>query len=396
MATDSSVGTPVSDSPLDSSTTAAVALEKSKEIQSRHQRSLRRLKREARDLKSLSAVLLLAEDVKSCWEDSTTLLKDYIKHSDVLEELTESVVPYQAEAVAETIKDDISELKRIERALSRLRHIREGYNGSLGMKRLVKQLSEIDVLIGPGCQVDIVSLRNYVKGFGPNILPLACPELQDLHDTICLEATAVLKRSEQQLIAAKATAPVMHPKPTPVPTPRSSTLSLKLPSFHGNLLKWRDFWALFCSRLEKEPGLTDVDKGYLLVEAMAGIKARQRAEAALAHTDTFDKAVLALKRHYEDDSLLFIHHFDELTQQDIIKETVEDIDRLEDWLRSSIRGMSMANGYSADQKVVAIAEKTLTPGTVKQLKQYIYEETVPPSTELFFSFLDRQRKSAPN
>ena len=60
MATDSSVGTPVSDSPLDSSTTAAVALEKSKEIQGRHQRSLRRLKREAQDLKSLSAVQLLA------------------------------------------------------------------------------------------------------------------------------------------------------------------------------------------------------------------------------------------------------------------------------------------------------------------------------------------------
>ena len=302
----------------------------------------------------------------------------------------------QAEAVAETIEDDISELKRIERTLSRLHHIREGYNGSLGMKRLVKQLSETDVLIGPGCQVDIVSLRNYVKGFGPNILPLACPELQDLHDTICLEATDVLKRSEQQLIAAKATAPVMDPKPTPVPTPRSSTLSLKLPSFHGDLLKWRDFWALFCSRLEKEPGLTDTDKGCLLVEAMADIKARQRAEAALAHTDTFDKAVLALKRHYEDDRLLFIHHFDELTQQDTVKETVEDIDRLEDRLRSSIRGMSMANGYSADQMVVAIAEKTLTPGTVKQWKQYIYEETVPPSTELFFSFLDRQRKSAPD
>ena len=45
MATGSSVGTPVSDSPLDSSSTAAaVALEKSKEIQSRHQRSLGRLK----------------------------------------------------------------------------------------------------------------------------------------------------------------------------------------------------------------------------------------------------------------------------------------------------------------------------------------------------------------
>ena len=82
----------------------------------------------------------MAEDVKSCWEDASTPLKNYIKHSDVLEELTESVVPDQAEAAAETIEDNISELKKIERALSRLHHIWEGYNGSLGMKRLVKQL----------------------------------------------------------------------------------------------------------------------------------------------------------------------------------------------------------------------------------------------------------------
>ena len=54
----------------------------------------------------------------------------------------------------------------------------------------------------------------------------------------------------------------------------------------------------------------------------------------------------------------------------------------------------MANGYSADQMVVVIAEKTLTSGTVKQWKQYLYEETVPLSTELFFSFLERQRKSS--
>ena len=187
-----------------------------------------------------------------------------------------------------------------------------------------------------------------------------------MHDTICLEATDVLKRSEQQLITAKATAPVLDPKPIPVSTHRSSTLSLKLTSFHGDLLKWRDLWALFCSRLEKEPGLMDADKGCLLVEAMADTKARHRAEAALACIGTFDNAVLALKCHYEDDRLLFIHHFDELTQQDTVKESVEDIDRLEDRLRSFIRGMSMANGYSTDQIVVAIAEKTLTSGMVKQ------------------------------
>ena len=46
--------------------------------------------------------------------------------------------------------------------------------------------------------------------------------------------------------------------------------------------------------------------------------------------------------------------------------------------------------------VVAITEKSLSSGLVRQWRQYIHEETRPPSLELFYSFLDRQRKSAPD
>ena len=79
--------------------------------------------------------------------------------------------------------------------------------------------------------------------------------------------------------------------------------------------------------MKKEPGLTDADKGCLLVEAMADSKARQRAEATLAHIDCFERALQALKKYYEDDRLLFTHHFDKLSQQDTIKESVKDLDR---------------------------------------------------------------------
>ena len=84
----------------------------------------------------------------------------------------------------------------------------------------------------------------------------------------------------------------MYTKHTSEPPPRQPTLALKLPSFHGDLFKWRDFWALFDSRLKKEPGLTDVDKGCLMVEAMADFKARcGQKQLWLTHT--------ALRRQYK-------------------------------------------------------------------------------------------------
>ena len=377
-------------------TDSADILREAKDKQGRYMRAFRRLEREAQDFKSLSPLELLSEDVKTRLEQAASLIRDYISNGDILQELTEVVERSQAESIASTVEDDLADMRKLEKTLFRLHSIKEGYSGSLGMKRLVKQLANTEVITGPGCQEDVTSLRNYVKGFGPTILPLACSELQDLYDDLCDQATDVLKRSDQQLLATIAATPVMYTKHTSVPPPRPPTLALKLPSFHGDLLNWRDFWALFDSRLKKEPGLTDADKGCLLVEAMADSKARQRAEAALAHTDCFERAVQALKKYYEDDRLLFTHHFDELSQQDTIKDSVEDLDRLEDRLRSAVRGMSASSGYTAGQMVVAIAEKSLSSGLVCQWRQYIHEETRLPSLELFYSFLDRQRKSAPD
>ena len=128
---------------------------------------------------------------------------------------------------------------------------------------------------------------------------------------------------------------------------RPSTLTLKLPKFHGDLLKWKDFWALFSSRLEKEPGLTDADKSCLLVEAMADSKAQQRSEATIAHNTCFEGAVKALKVYYEDNHLLFKHHYDEVHKLDSFKDTVEDLDHLENRIQTVIRGMESSNGYSA-------------------------------------------------
>ena len=53
---------------------------------------------------------------------------------------------------------------------------------------------------------------------------------------------------------------------SPMPTP--SRLKLGLPKFSGELLDWREFWSIFSARIEREAGLTDVEKITCLEEAM--------------------------------------------------------------------------------------------------------------------------------
>ena len=62
---------------------------------------------------------------------------------------------------------------------------------------------------------------------------------------------------------------------------------------------------------------------------MADSKAQQQAEAAIAHYTCFEGAVKALKVYYEDNHLLFKHHYDDMHKLDSFKYTVEDLDLLE-------------------------------------------------------------------
>ena len=142
--------------------------------------------------------------------------------------------------------------------------------------------------------------------------------------------------------------------------------------------------------------MTNADKSCLLVEAMADDKARQHAEAAIAHTTTYEEAVKILKRHYEDNRLLFCHHYNELHQPDIFKDTVEDLDRLEDRLNAGVRGLESSNGYPASQLLVAALERMMSPGLSRQWKQYSHELQDPPPAEKLLAFVEWQMKSAPD
>ena len=191
------------------------------------------------------------------------------------------------------------------------------------MKTKVYRLKDTDVLVGPAEQEDFKAMRDYLVSVVPTLTLIACTDVQVIYNEVEKLSTDILKRSAQQLLSSRvSSSDTEKSKPTPSPAFRPSTITLKLPSFHGNFLKWRDFWSLFASRLDKEPGLTNADKSCLLVEAMADDKARQRAEAAIAHTTTYEEAVKILKRHYEDNRLLFCRHYNELHQRDTFKDTV--------------------------------------------------------------------------
>ena len=73
-----------------------------------------------------------------------------------------------------------------------------------------------------------------------------------------------------------------------------------------------------------------------------------------------------LHKQYEDNRLFFTHNYEELHQTDSIKDSVEDLDRVQDRIIAFIRGIQASNGHSASQFVVAAVEKVLSLGLFRQ------------------------------
>ena len=87
------------------------------------------------------------------------------------------------------------------------------------------------------------------------------------------------------------------------------SLTMKMPTFDGNILCWKDFWTMFSARLGNELHLTDADKGNLLVQAITDPAARRRAEQLIANHASFDVGSGLIRDEYENPKILYGHHF---------------------------------------------------------------------------------------
>ena len=125
--------------------------------------------------------------------------------------------------------------------------------------------------------------------------------------------------------------PFCHPdsavthQASPIVAPQRSRLKLDLPTFDGNLLSWRDFWSLFSSILDKEPDLSDEQKGCVLIKSMAEPQAKARAQEAVSNTADYKSAVEHLKEVYDRALDVYIHHIHELFQPATIEDNAKDL-----------------------------------------------------------------------
>ena len=211
------------------------ALSAAQNAGTRYQHLYKGLQCETNELQSVPTVELLGIDVDRRLSEATGLCSSYVSNSVRISELLEKLHPGDLEAAEHTIFSYRKKIQQLADDLTHLRAVKDAYKGSLSMKKLVQQLNTTDSLTGPARQADVQALWKYVMGFSSDLLSLKNSDVQDLYDEVAALSANIFKRSEQQLLNSTSSPSSGDPKPSTTPVPRPSTLTLKLPTFHGSV-----------------------------------------------------------------------------------------------------------------------------------------------------------------
>ena len=204
------------DDPIISSTSASVVshetkLKSAQDTKTRLQLVYKKLIRETSDLTASSTFELLSADIDMHLTEVVTLQNDFASNSLLINELMDITDPDNADTVANDLFLYSKKISKLKAELVRIRDVRDGYKGTLNMKRMAEQLTSASVLTGPSKQSDLQVLKKYVNTFGSDLLRLNNAVVQSLYDQVVKLAEPLFDRSEQQMLKAAAAYTVTPP-----------------------------------------------------------------------------------------------------------------------------------------------------------------------------------------
>jgi len=212
---------------------------------------------------------LAAEDFRPSIVTGDALLQNYSINSDNMQELLGVTLARVIDDFMADLDTDLEELKYIRAEFHRLVAVRQAYMESITIKTQTKYLLTSRDISGSEEREYFNALLIHVGKVRALIDSLYSDELHTLHCELEEHAELIEQRKNEAADAATKTAALTLTK-SELPTPifRASTLTMKLPSFDGDMVNWRKFWGLFSSKLDHESGLLDIDKSCLIVNSM--------------------------------------------------------------------------------------------------------------------------------
>ena len=168
-----------------------------------------------------------------------------------------------------------------------------------------------------------------------------------------------------------------------------------MPTFDGTTIRWKSFCNLFSSNIERELDLSDADKSCLLLNAFVNPESKSLAQGAIGCPKTFDEALVIIREHYENNRILFRHHYESFHQAEHFSCKVEDTVKFKTKITTAARGMEEAKDFTTGHMMVEAAMDMLEKHLMLIWMEFTHKLKDPPDLDTFLSFLDYLRTIIP-
>ena len=176
---------------------------------------------------------------------------------------------------------------------------------------------------------------------------------------------------------------IMSPMPTP------SRLKLGLPKFSGELLDWQEIWSIFSARIEREAGLTDVEKITCLEDAMNDQTAKDLVRLN-GYGGSYDSVVQALQARYDRHKLVYKHHVKQVLSLSPIADDYHSYINFKNIATKRINGLQASKGDSFEQILTSLFEVLFPRNASVIWSEFTAKDSRPPTLKTFLNFIDKR------
>ena len=275
------------------------------------------------------------------------------------------------------------------------------------LKRVQEKLDEIETAVNSVAAEDadstctleqyaerVSDLKSELKDIQSSLyhveLPTGDPILQaqDLIEQAIFRISVLIKKRLRS---------ITHPTVTTGTTPKHGAKlpKLEVPTFDGDILKWKSFWDQYRVSIHDRDDLTPAEKMVYLQGALKDKTAKSTIEGLTRSGEHYADAVKCLQSRYDRPRLIHQTHVRRIIEAPSLKEGAgKELRALHDTVVQHLRALRALGHEPSKEFITSLLELKLDTTTMFEWQRHSHEHTDVPDCKEILEFLDLRARAA--
>ena len=170
---------------------------------------------------------------------------------------------------------------------------------------------------------------------------------------------------------------------------------LELPTFHGDILRWKNFWEQFCISIHDRPSIPKEEKLVYLQNAIKDKIAKNLIAGLTKSSEHYDEAVKCLQERYDRPRQIHQTHVRRIIEAPLLKDgSGKEIRALHDLVIQHLRALKSLGHEPSQAFITSLLEMKLDATTMFEWQRHSQEHTDVPDYQELLDFLNLRAQAA--